>query len=144
MKPVLLIDNLDSFTFNLVESLERIGVEVHVRRNGIAAADALAEAEAKGAILMISPGPGTPQGSGCCLELIALARGRVPLLGICLGMQMACIEGARAAGHAEASSTEFGETSEPVVGMITEWMSEEGLQERAAGGDLGGTMRLGA
>lgn len=87
MKPVLLIDNLDSFTFNLVESLERIGAEVHVRRNSIAAAAALAEAEAKGAILMISPGPGTPQSSGCCLELIALAKGRVPLLGICLGHQ---------------------------------------------------------
>jgi anthranilate synthase/aminodeoxychorismate synthase-like glutamine amidotransferase len=87
MKSVLLIDNLDSFTFNLVESLERIGAEVHVRRNSIAAADALAEAEAKGALLMISPGPGTPRDSGCCLELIALARGRVPLLGICLGHQ---------------------------------------------------------
>ena len=60
-------------------------------------------------------------------------------------MQMACIEGARnLAGIADASTTEFGETSEPVVGMITEWMSEEGLQKRAAGGDLGGTMRLGA
>jgi len=59
-------------------------------------------------------------------------------------MQMACIEGARATGFAEASSTEFGETSEPVVGIITEWMSEEGLQSREAGGDLGGTMRLGA
>ena len=47
-------------------------------------------------------------------------------------------------GIEEASTTEFGETSEPVVGMITEWMSEEGLQKRAAGGDLGGTMRLGA
>jgi CTP synthase len=60
-------------------------------------------------------------------------------------MQMACIEGARnIAGISEASTTEFGETSEPVVGMITEWMSEEGLQQRAADGDLGGTMRLGA
>ena len=87
MKPVLLIDNLDSFTFNLVESLERIGVTVHVRRNSIAAADALAEAQTLGAILMISPGPGTPQSSGCCLELIALAKGRVPLIGICLGHQ---------------------------------------------------------
>ncbi|UUR07864.1 anthranilate synthase component II [Sphingomonas glaciei] len=87
MKPVLLIDNLDSFTFNLVESLERIGAEVLVRRNSIAAATALAEAEARGALLMISPGPGTPQSSGCCLELIALAKGRVPLLGICLGHQ---------------------------------------------------------
>lgn len=87
MKPVLLIDNLDSFTFNLVESLERIGATVHVRRNSIAAADALAETQALGAILMISPGPGTPQSSGCCLELIALAKGRVPLIGICLGHQ---------------------------------------------------------
>jgi CTP synthase len=60
-------------------------------------------------------------------------------------MQMACIEAARnQAGIEEASTTEFGETSEPVVGLITEWMSEEGLQQRAAGGDLGGTMRLGA
>ena len=69
----------------------------------------------------------------------------VPFFGICLGMQMACIEGARnTAGIAAASSTEFGETSEPVVGIITEWMSPEGLQTRADGGDLGGTMRLGA
>ena len=69
----------------------------------------------------------------------------IPFFGICLGMQMACIEAARnLAGIAEASTTEFGETSEPVVGLITEWMSEEGLQKRAAGGDLGGTMRLGA
>ena len=60
-------------------------------------------------------------------------------------MQMACIEGARnTAGIEEASTTEFGETAEPVVGLITEWMSEEGLQKRAADGDLGGTMRLGA
>ncbi|GAA4001852.1 anthranilate synthase component II [Sphingomonas humi] len=87
MKPVLLIDNLDSFTFNLVESLERIGAEVHVRRNSIAAPAALAEAEALGAIIMISPGPGNPQGSGCCLDLIALARGRVPVIGVCLGHQ---------------------------------------------------------
>jgi len=69
----------------------------------------------------------------------------VPFFGICLGMQMACIEGARnTAGISSASSTEFGETSEPVVGIITEWMSPEGLQQRHAEGDLGGTMRLGA
>ena len=48
------------------------------------------------------------------------------------------------AGIEKASSTEFGETPEPVVGIITEWMSKEGLQQRAANGDLGGTMRLGA
>jgi CTP synthase len=59
-------------------------------------------------------------------------------------MQMACIEGARAAGFEHASSTEFGPTDTPVVGIISEWMSKEGLQQREAGGDLGGTMRLGA
>jgi CTP synthase len=70
---------------------------------------------------------------------------RVPFFGICLGMQMACIEGARnTAGVAGAGSTEFGATAEPVVGIITEWMTAEGLQTRAEGGDLGGTMRLGA
>jgi len=57
---------------------------------------------------------------------------------------MACIEGARSVGIEEASSTEFGPTPEPVIGLITEWMGKEGLQERAADGDLGGTMRLGA
>jgi CTP synthase len=60
-------------------------------------------------------------------------------------MQMACVEGMRnLAGVADASSTEFGQTGEPVVGLIDEWMSQEGLQKRDAGGDLGGTMRLGA
>ena len=60
-------------------------------------------------------------------------------------MQMACIEGARnTAGIANASTTEFGPTDEPVVGLITEWMTAEGLQKREEGGDLGGTMRLGA
>jgi CTP synthase len=68
----------------------------------------------------------------------------VPFFGICFGMQMACIEGAREVGIEGASSTEFGPTPEPVVGLITEWMSKEGLQERAADGDMGGTMRLGA
>ena len=87
MRPVLLIDNLDSFTFNLVESLERLGTPVLVRRNRIAAAAALAEAQASGAMIMISPGPGSPADAGCCLELIALARGRVPVIGICLGHQ---------------------------------------------------------
>lgn len=69
----------------------------------------------------------------------------VPFFGICLGMQLACIEAARnQAGVAAASTTEFGPTDAPVVGLITEWMSAEGLQIRQAGGDMGGTMRLGS
>ena len=95
---------------------------------------------------ILVPGGFGERGSEGKIASVQFARERnVPFFGICLGMQMACIEAARnQAGIAEASTTEFGETSEPVVGLITEWMSEEGLQERAAGGDLGGTMRLGA
>ncbi|WP_395664688.1 CTP synthase [Methylocella sp.] len=70
---------------------------------------------------------------------------RVPYFGICFGMQMAVIEAARALAHVEnANSTEFGPTSEPVVGLMTEWMRGNELEIRAAGSDLGGTMRLGA
>jgi CTP synthase len=95
---------------------------------------------------ILVPGGFGERGTEGKIASVRFARERsVPFFGICLGMQMACIEGARnTAGIAAASSTEFGETSEPVVGIITEWMSPEGLQTRAAGGDLGGTMRLGA
>jgi CTP synthase len=94
---------------------------------------------------ILVPGGFGERGSEGKIAAVRFARERnVPFFGICLGMQMACIEGARAAGIAGASSTEFGPTPEPVIGLITEWMSAEGLQERAADGDLGGTMRLGA
>lgn len=70
---------------------------------------------------------------------------KVPYFGICFGMQMAVIEAARSlAGIENASSTEFGPTSEPVVGLMTEWLRGNELEKRATGGDLGGTMRLGA
>ncbi len=70
---------------------------------------------------------------------------RVPYFGICFGMQMACIEAARSlCGIKGASSTEFGATDEPVVGLMTEWMRGNELEQRRTGGDLGGTMRLGA
>jgi CTP synthase len=70
---------------------------------------------------------------------------KVPYFGICFGMQMAVIEAARSlAGVKEANSTEFGPTREPVVGLMTEWMRGNELEIRAAEGDLGGTMRLGA
>ncbi|MEM7463358.1 MAG: CTP synthase, partial [Pseudomonadota bacterium] len=70
---------------------------------------------------------------------------KIPYFGICFGMQMACIEAARSlAGIEDASSTEFGETSEPVVGLMTEWLKGNMLEKRKKTGDLGGTMRLGA
>jgi CTP synthase len=107
-------------------------------------AEIAAELEPLHGILV--PGGFGERGSEGKIASVKFAREReIPFFGICLGMQMACIEAARnLAGIKEASTTEFGETPEPVVGMITEWMSEEGLQQRAAGGDLGGTMRLGA
>jgi CTP synthase len=95
---------------------------------------------------ILVPGGFGVRGTEGKIASVRFARERkVPFFGICLGMQMACIEGARnTAGIAAASSTEFGETAEPVVGIITEWMSPEGLQQRGADTDLGGTMRLGA
>ncbi|EIZ80299.1 CTP synthase [Novosphingobium sp. Rr 2-17] len=94
---------------------------------------------------ILVPGGFGERGTEGKIASVRFARERnVPFFGICLGMQMACIEGARAAGIEKASSTEFGATDEPVVGIITEWMGEDGLQTRAEGGDLGGTMRLGA
>jgi CTP synthase len=70
---------------------------------------------------------------------------RVPYFGICFGMQMAVIEAARnLCGIEDANSTEFGQTANPLVGLMTEWMKGNELQKRGADGDLGGTMRLGA
>ena len=95
---------------------------------------------------ILVPGGFGERGTEGKIASVRFARERgVPFFGICLGMQMACIEGARnLSGIAGASSTEFGPSEEPVVGIITEWMTTEGLETRAAGGDLGGTMRLGA
>ncbi len=95
---------------------------------------------------ILVPGGFGERGSEGKIAAVEFARTRnVPFFGICLGMQMACIEGARnTAGIESATSSEFGPEGEHIVGIIEEWMSEEGLQKRASGGDLGGTMRLGA
>ena len=95
---------------------------------------------------ILVPGGFGERGSEGKIASVTFARDRaVPFFGICLGMQMACIEAARnQAGIAGAGTTEFGSVAEPVVGLISEWMSAEGLQTREEGGDLGGTMRLGA
>ncbi len=107
-------------------------------------ADLAAELEPLHGILV--PGGFGERGSEGKIASVRFARERdVPFFGICLGMQMACIEGARnIAGLECASTTEFGDTKEPVVGLISEWMSPEGLQRRTETTDLGGTMRLGA
>jgi CTP synthase len=95
---------------------------------------------------ILVPGGFGERGSEGKIKAATFARTRkVPYFGICFGMQMACIEAARAlCGITQASSTEFGETPEPVVGTMKEWMKGNELEIRKAGGDLGGTMRLGA
>ena len=95
---------------------------------------------------ILVPGGFGERGSEGKILAAKFARERkVPYFGICFGMQMACIEAARnLAGIKNASSTEFGPTDEPVVGMMTEWMRGEQLETRGANADLGGTMRLGA
>jgi anthranilate synthase/aminodeoxychorismate synthase-like glutamine amidotransferase len=89
---VLMVDNHDSFTFNIVEALERLGASVRTVRNEIAAADAFEQARETNAIILISPGPGRPEEAACSMELISLAKGKVPLLGVCLGHQAMVLE----------------------------------------------------
>ena len=84
---VLLIDNRDSFTFSLAEACLVAGAAVDVTRNSVSASAAFDRALRSDAILMLSPGPGGPRDAGCCLDLVALAAGRIPLIGICLGHQ---------------------------------------------------------
>jgi len=82
---ITLLDNYDSFTYNLLHYLAELKANVRVVRNDAITADALI-AEKPDAIV-ISPGPGTPQESGICLDLIKKASGKIPILGVCLGHQ---------------------------------------------------------
>lgn len=82
---LLLVDNYDSFTYNLVHYLGELGAEAIVRRNdALSAADALALTPNA---IVLSPGPCDPDKAGICLDLIKAAAGKVPLLGVCLGHQ---------------------------------------------------------
>jgi anthranilate synthase component II len=81
----LLIDNYDSFTYNLFHYLGEIGIAVDVRRNDALSADAALALRPQA--IVISPGPCDPDRAGICLELIAKAAGQVPVLGVCLGHQ---------------------------------------------------------
>ena len=95
---------------------------------------------------ILVPGGFGQRGAEGKIRAAQFARERhMPYFGICFGMQMAVIEAARnLCGIAEANSSEFGATSEPVVGLMTEWLKGNELQKRGVRGDLGGTMRLGA
>jgi anthranilate synthase/aminodeoxychorismate synthase-like glutamine amidotransferase len=82
---ILMIDNFDSFTYNLVQYLRQLGAEVAVARNNaltIEAIDAMAPE-----VIVVSPGPGAPQAAGISMDVIRTFSGRIPILGICLGHQ---------------------------------------------------------
>jgi anthranilate synthase/aminodeoxychorismate synthase-like glutamine amidotransferase len=82
---LLVIDNYDSFTYNLVQYLGELGAEPVVRRNDQITVDEIAAAGYRG--LVISPGPGEPKGAGITLEAIRRLGGQLPILGVCLGHQ---------------------------------------------------------
>jgi CTP synthase len=136
---------------SLIEALAHGGLANKVRVNLEWIESEIFEKEDPGPWLekvhgILVPGGFGERGSEGKILAAKFARERkVPYFGICFGMQMACIEAARNLAELEkASSTEFGPTSEPVVGLMTEWLRGNMLEKRAASGDLGGTMRLGA
>lgn len=95
---------------------------------------------------ILVPGGFGERGAQGKVEAARFAReAKIPYFGICFGMQMAVVEAARnLAGIPEAGSTEFGPCAAPVIGLMTEWMRGNTVEQREAGGNLGGTMRLGA
>ena len=92
---VFLVDNFDSFTYNLVDELRSMGLELTVYRNSVSAhsifekmqEQAAMENGSKQVLLLLSPGPGDPASAGCMLKLLALVKTQFPVLGICLGHQ---------------------------------------------------------
>ncbi len=85
---VVLLDNFDSFTYNLVDELRALGLKLTVFRNNVTPGTIVSSlAGAENSLLMLSPGPGNPSQAGCMLELLKTVQGQYPVLGICLGHQ---------------------------------------------------------
>jgi CTP synthase len=136
---------------SLIEALSHGGIANKVRVNFDWIESEVFEREDPAPFLehvngILVPGGFGQRGSEGKIRAAQFARERqVPYFGICFGMQMAVIEAARnLCGIENASSTEFGPTPNPLVGLMTEWSKGNQTQTRAMGGDLGGTMRLGA
>lgn len=105
---ILMIDNYDSFTYNLVQYLEGLNAEVVVKRNDKVTIDEIALMEPS--MIVLSPGPCTPNESGICLEVVDVFKGRMPILGICLGHQII----------AQAFGCNVVKAKEPVHGKVHE------------------------
>lgn len=136
---------------SLSEALVHGGIANHARVNLDWIASELFDTEdtvehLNGVHGILVPGGFGERGAEGKIKAVQFAREhKVPYFGICFGMQMAVIEAARnLAGLSGAGSTEFGSCSDPVVGLMTEWQRGDETEQRAAGDNLGGTMRLGA
>jgi CTP synthase len=138
---------------SLIEALTHGGVANNVRvkldwieGEAFEREEALIAERLTGVHGVLVPGAFGERGSEGMIRAVSFAREHeIPYFGICFGMQMAMIEAARnLAGIHQASSTEFGPTSEPIVGLMTEWTKGNDKEFRAEGGELGGTMRCGA
>jgi anthranilate synthase/aminodeoxychorismate synthase-like glutamine amidotransferase len=106
MVMVLLLDNFDSFTYNLVDYFGQLGLEVHVVRNDVSLRK-IQELPIKGIVL--SPGPGVPKDAGCMMALIREYYNKVPMLGICLGHQ----------ALGEFLGAKLGKSNKPMHGKIS-------------------------
>ncbi|MCU1594287.1 MAG: pabA [Frankiales bacterium] len=107
MARILVVDNYDSFVFNLVQYLGQLGADTVVVRNDVVAADDLAGYDG----VLLSPGPGTPENAGACIELVGVAAETgIPLLGVCLGHQAIAV--AYGATVSRAPELLHGKTSE--------------------------------
>ena len=83
MVRILVVDNYDSFVFNLVQYLAQLGADVTVRRNDEVTPEEACEYDG----VLLSPGPGTPEEAGVCMDIVRECAGRVPIFGVCLGHQ---------------------------------------------------------
>jgi anthranilate synthase component 2 len=104
---ILMIDNYDSFTYNLVQYLGELGAEVETVRNDAVTVDDIAKMKPEG--IVISPGPGTPDDAGICLQMISSLGPLIPIFGVCLGHQ--CIGQAFGAEVVRAERIMHGKTS---------------------------------
>ncbi|MGH8774493.1 MAG: aminodeoxychorismate/anthranilate synthase component II [Jiangellaceae bacterium] len=93
---ILVVDNYDSFVFNLVQYLSQLGAECEIRRNDDITADDALRYDG----VLLSPGPGTPERAGVCVDLVRRAAGEVPVLGVCLGLQAIAVAYGATVGRA--------------------------------------------
>lgn len=138
-RDVLLIDNYDSFSYNLVEEFSCLGCNVTVLRNDVPLADVLPRlTHMREPLLVLSPGPGTPEQAGICIALIKAVAGRYPILGVCLGHQAITVafggvvgrapqplHGERCTIHCEAHALFDGLPSQLMVGRYHSLVATE-------------------